>query len=406
MIPKAWLWLKRYAEAKEHLVVGLISGTSADGVDAAIVKIFGKKPQRVETVAFTTFPYPEDVRETVLGISHDGDVETLCWLNFALGELFAKAVFEVIKVAQVQPKRVSLIGSHGQTVRHLPPSFKTQGQPPRFLTTGSTLQIASPAVIAARTGIPVISDFRSKDMAFGGQGAPLVPLVDWLLLSHPRKNQVALNIGGIANLTVLPSKAEPKEIIAFDTGPGNMLIDAAVKFFSQGKLAFDKNGKWASKGKVSDELLGWLMSHPFIRQKPPKSTGREMFGEKFFDQVLKRARQLRMGDCDVVATLTAFTAESIANAIKKFVLPKVRKVDELIVSGGGSNNPVLMAMLKQKLGEVEIHRSDEFGINANAKEAVAFAILAHRTAMGLTGNLPSATGSKMPTILGSITLPY
>ncbi len=405
MLPKVWLWLKRYVEAKERLVIGLISGTSADGVDAALVKIFGEKPERIETVAFVTLPYPKFVREKVLQVSHDGDIETLCWLNFFLGELFAEAVFEVLKVAQVPIKRVNLIGSHGQTVRHLPPNFKIRQGLVRFTITGSTLQIASPSVIAARTGIPVVSDFRSKDVALGGQGAPLVPLVDWLLLSHPKKNRIALNIGGIANLTVLPAKAKPSQVFAFDTGPGNMLIDGAVKFLSHGKRAFDRNGEWASKGKVSRDLIDWLMRHPFIRKKPPKSTGREIFGEKFLRETLKRASELPLSEFDAVSTLTAFTAESIAYAVRNFVLPKVKRVDELIVSGGGANNPVLMAMLKQKLPEIEIQRSDEFGINADAKEAIAFAVLAHRTVMGLTGNLPSATGAKAPTILGSITLP-
>ncbi|MCS7264891.1 MAG: anhydro-N-acetylmuramic acid kinase [Armatimonadetes bacterium] len=404
MLPKAWVWLKRYNEAKARLVIGLISGTSADGIDAALVKIVGKKPDRVETIAFTTLPYPKEIRETVLSVSQNGDTETLCWLNFALGELFAEAALEVGKLAQVSMKRISLIGSHGQTVRHLPPQFKTKRKFPCLLKTGSTLQITSPAVIAARTGVPVVSDFRSKDMALGGQGAPLVPLVDWLLLCHPKRNRVALNIGGIANLTVLPVKAKPNEIFAFDTGPGNMLIDGFVKFFSQGKMTFDKNGEWASKGKVNDELLIWLMSHPFILQKPPKSTGRETFGESFLGKVLKRASKFQLSEFELVATLTAFTAESIAYAIKNFVLPKIVKVDELIVSGGGSNNPTLMKMLSQKLN-TEILRSDEFGINADSKEAVAFAVLAHRTVVGLIGNLPSATGATSPTILGSITLP-
>ncbi len=206
-------------------------------------------------------------------------------------------------------------------------------------------------------------------------------------------------------MTVLPAKAKPSQVFAFDTGPGNMLIDGAVKFLSHGKRAFDRNGEWASKGKVSRDLIDWLMRHPFIRKKPPKSTGREIFGEKFLRETLKRASELPLSEFDAVSTLTAFTAESIAYAVRNFVLPKVKRVDELIVSGGGANNPVLMAMLKQKLPEIEIQRSDEFGINADAKEAIAFAVLAHRTVMGLTGNLPSATGAKAPTILGSITLP-
>lgn len=404
MLPKAWSWIENYAKAKERLVIGLISGTSADGVDATLVKIVGREPDRVETIAFTTKPYPTEIRETVLRVSHNGDVETLCWLNFVLGEIFAEAALEVIKVAGVSAKRVSLIGSHGQTVRHLPPKPSSSVPRPSSRQVG-TLQIASPAVIAFRTGIPVVSDFRTKDMAAGGQGAPLVPLVDWLLLRHSRKNRIALNIGGIANLTVLPAGARASDVVAFDSGPGNMLIDGAVRHFSCGQESFDRNGEWAKRGKVDKNLLRWLMRHPFLRQPPPKSTGREMFGESFLQRILERSKRLGLAPHDVVATLTAFTASSVADAIERFVLPKVGSVDELIVSGGGANNPVLMAMLKERMPQISVHRSDEFGINADAKEAIAFAVLAHRTVMGLAGNLPSATGAKMPVILGSITLP-
>jgi len=403
MLPKSWRWLEDYAATNERLVIGLISGTSADGVDAALVKVIGDKPKRVETLAFTTLPYPAKIRKAVLEVSHNGDIETLCWLNFALGELFAEAALKVIEIAGVDRKRVQLIGSHGQTVRHLPPNRKHRTT--QSLSRIGTLQIASPAVIAMKTGIPVVSDFRAKDMAVGGQGAPLVPLVDWLLLRHSRKTRIALNIGGIANLTVLPAKAKANDVLAFDTGPGNMLIDGAVRHFSGGALNYDRNGEWARQGRVDKNLLRWLMSHPFLRQPPPKSTGREMFGDAFLREVLERAKLLGLTERDTVATLTAFTAESIADAIRRFVLPKFERVDELIVSGGGANNPILMAMLHEKLPRVKIRRSDELGINADAKEAIAFAVLAHRTVMGFAGNLPSATGAKMPVILGSITLP-
>jgi anhydro-N-acetylmuramic acid kinase len=268
-----------------------------------------------------------------------------------------------------------------------------------------TLQLASPAVIAFRTGIPVVSDFRAKDMAAGGQGAPLVPLVDWLLLRHRHKTRLALNIGGIANLTVLPAGASAQKVFAFDTGPGNMLIDGAMRHFTGGAQTCDWDGAWARQGTVQRRLLHQLMRHPFLRQRPPKSTGREMFGEGFLRKVLAQAAAWRLTPHDVVATLTAFTAESIADAIQRFVVPKVGKVDEVIVSGGGANNPTLMAMLRERLSPIAIRRSDELGINADAKEAIAFAILAHRTVMGLTGNLPSATGASTPIILGNLTLP-
>lgn len=381
-----------YTERKERLVIGLISGTSADGVDAALVRIIGREPERVETIAFLTLPYPDEIREVVLRVSHDGDVEMLCRLNFALGERFAEAALQAAEIAGLSMRQVHLIGSHGQTVRHLPSG-------------GGTLQIGEPAVIAYRTGVPVVSHFRGKDMAAGGQGAPLVPLVDWLLLRHARKSRLALNIGGIANITVLPAGATPEDVFAFDTGPGNMLIDGAVRHFSGGKQAFDRDGTWARRGRVDRRLLGWLMSHPFLRQPPPKSTGREMFGAAFLQKVLSRAERQAIAPYDVVATLTAWTAESIADAVRRFIMPKVGHVDEIILSGGGANNPTLMAMLGERLKPIPLRRSDDVGIPADGKEAVSFAVLAHRTVMGLAGNLPSATGASTSVILGSLTLP-
>ncbi len=401
MLPKGWQWLANYAKVRERLVIGLISGTSADGVDAALVRLKGHAPRKVETLAFVTLPYPRTLREAVLRVSHDGDVETLCWLNFALGEVFAEAAIAVAQQANVPLTAVSLIGSHGQTVRHLPPN------PPKVSRQGKvgTLQIGEPAIIAFRTGIPVVSHFRAKDMAAGGQGAPLVPLVDWLFLRHPRKHRVALNIGGIANITVLPVNASLDQVVAFDTGPGNMLIDGAVRHFSGGRQTYDRDGQWAQKGTVNNRLLAWLMRHPYLRLPPPKSTGREMFGAAFLQRVLQKAERWHLTPHDVVATLTAFTVHSIADAICRFVLPALGGVDELIVSGGGANNPVLMGMLRDLLPQTLVRCSDEFGLNADAKEAIAFAVLAHCTVMGLTGNVPSATGARFPVILGSLTLP-
>ncbi len=402
MLPKAWQWLKAYAEAKERLVIGLMSGTSADGIDAALVRLIGSAPRRVETLAFTTLPYPPEVKKAVLQISHNGEVETLCWLNFLLGELFAEATFAVAQKANIPLTAVHLIGSHGQTVRHLPPSkeLKSKSKPKV-----GTLQIGEPAVIALRTGLPVVSHFRAKDIAAGGQGAPLVPLVDWLLLRHPRRNRIALNIGGIANITVMPANATLDQVIAFDTGPGNMLIDGAVRYFSDGKESFDRNGQWARKGAVNKRLLRWLLSHPFLKRTPPKSTGREMFGDAFLRKVLAKSEKWRLSPYDVVATLTAFTAITVADAIRRFVLSTLGRVDELIVSGGGANNPVLMEFLRDQLSGVAVLRSNEFGLDVDAKEAIAFAVLAHCTVLGLTGNVPSATGARFPVILGSVTLP-
>lgn len=405
MLPTAWRWLQEYSREKEQLVIGLTSGTSADGVDAALVRIYGREPKQVETINFTTLPYPADIRDAVLKVSHDGDVETLCQLNFRLGELFAEAAFAVVNAAGLKMSQVKLIGSHGQTVRHLPPKGQMPNVQCQMSAIGATLQVSEPSVIALRTRVPVVSNFRAKDIAAGGQGAPLVPLVDWLLLRHRRKTRIALNIGGIANLTVLPPDPAPDEVLAFDTGPGNMLVDGAVRHFTHGKRNFDRDGEWAKQGKVSKAFLDWLMRHPFLQKPPPKSTGREMFGDAFLQKVLSRAEHLALSPTDIVATLTAFTSASIADAVRRFVLLRVGRLDEVIVSGGGANNPVLMEMLAEQLAPTVLRRSDELRILADAKEAIAFAVLAHRTVMGLTGNLPSATGAIISVVLGSVTLP-
>lgn len=402
MLPGVWRWLRRYWDTKERFVIGLLSGTSADGVDAALVRLTGRGPKRVELLASSTIPYPSPIRRAIFHLFHDGDVETLCRLNFQLGELFAESAFMVAQKAGVTMAKVHLIGSHGQTVRHLPGRRRKSVK--RSFNLGSTLQIGEAAVVAVRTGVPVVSNFRVKDMVVGGEGAPLAPLLDWLLLRHPQKGRVALNIGGIANLTVLPPKASPDQVIAFDTGPGNMLIDGAIRHFTGGKRLFDRGGRWARQGQVNKELLRWLMRHPFLRQSPPKSTGREMFGEAFLDRTLKKAHQLRLSPFDVIATLTAFTVESIAAALERFVLP-LFPVREVFVSGGGADNPTMMAWLQRRLNPLSVRRSEEEGIPAEAKEAILFAVLAHRTVMGLPGNIPKATGAKAPVILGTLTLP-
>ncbi len=399
--PEAWQWLFRYHYKNTHTVVGLISGTSADGVDAALVRIFGPGPSAASVVHHLTFPYDKRVREAVLRCSQEGSVEEVCRLNTQLGILFARAAEKLIREAGARREEVDLIGSHGQTIRHLPPMRKRerQGGTPG----GSSLQIADPAVIAYVTRIPVVSHFRQKDMAAGGQGAPLVPILDSLLFRHKERTRIVLNIGGIANVTVLPRSSETT--FAFDTGPGNCLIDAAVSLLSGGRMTFDRNGRWAAKGKVCNDILTELLTHPFFSQSPPKSTGRETFGAHFFRSVMERAKDYALTSQDIVATLTAFTAESIVLSLERFVFPAAEGPYDLIVSGGGLHNPVLMRRLKDRLKGSEVLTSDAFGIPADAKEAVAFAVLAHRFVMGLTGNIPGATGAAEETVLGSLTLP-
>jgi anhydro-N-acetylmuramic acid kinase len=376
------------------LVAGLISGTSVDGIDVAIVDIRGAGfDQRVLPLAHHTIDYPPAVRRAVLSVSNaDTHTAKISQLNFLLGELFAEAVFEACRRSQVPPQSLDLIGSHGQTIYHQAVTSEFYGR-----AVASTLQIAEPAVIADRTGIPVVADFRPADMAAGGQGAPLVPYVDYLLYRDAKLGRVSLNIGGIANVTAIPPGAAPEQVIAFDTGPGNMLIDALVSQFSRGTMGYDRDGRMAASGSVNEQLLGELLESAYLKQPPPKSAGREQFGVEFVSGLLEHGLE----PADLVATVTAFTAASVADAMERFVTPRMR-VDQMIVSGGGLRNPEIMGHFSKVLPQVEFRESNDFNIDTDAKEAIAFAVLAHETYHGRPANLPSATGARHPVILGKL----
>jgi anhydro-N-acetylmuramic acid kinase len=401
------------------LVVGLISGTSMDGIDAALVRISGPATQpRVRLVAFATLNYSAPVRQTILRIA-TGEASTageISQLNFLLGELFAEAALRVCRKARISPSRLAAVGSHGQTIYH-------QGVPTRegARSITSTLQIAEPSVIAERTGVPVVADFRTADMAAGGQGAPLVPMVDYLLLPDARKGTVALNIGGIANFTVIPAGAKAVQVFGFDTGPGNMVIDGLVRHFTRGQKAYDAGGRWAAKGRALEPLLDEMLRLPFFSQPPPKSAGREQFGQDFIRQFFldrissdsaigKRRLTRQIGNRqssivnDLLRTATELTARTIADALERFVLGKLA-MHRLIISGGGAHNRLLVVRLAELLPNLRVHRSDEFGLDVDAKEAIAFAVLADRTMHGLPGNLPSVTGARRPVVLGKISRP-
>ncbi len=383
--------LQEAASRPSRRIVGLMSGTSADGIDAALVEVQGCGPEtRVGLLGFETVGLQEELRQGIFALfGPTASVDELCRLNFALGEAFADAALAVIKAAGLEAGKVDLIGSHGQTARHLP-----NGAPP------STLQIGEPAVIAQRTGIPTIADFRPADMAAGGQGAPLVPLVDFLLFGHGLRGRVMLNIGGIANATVLPAGGAAEEVRAFDLGPGNVLMDGAMVHFSKGQERFDRDGRLAASGRVDEGVLEELLAHEFLRRPPPKSTGREEFGAGFLETLLARHP---LGRADWLATLSAFTARAIASGLRGFVL-SAAAVDELWVSGGGARNGHLMGLLEKELPELRVGCLDELGIPADAKEAVAFAVLANETLMGHCGNLPAATGAQRGVVLGKIIL--
>lgn len=370
-----------------------MSGTSADGTDVALVEIEGAPPAlQWRLLHHTTMPHPPDLRAAILDATHpaSSSVDRLCGLNVALGEQFARAALAGIAEAGLTPTQVDLIGSHGQTVWHAPEA-----------SPAGTLQLGEAAVIAERTGLPVVSNFRARDMAAGGQGAPLVAYVDVLLFTHPERVRAAQNIGGIANVTFLPPRSRPDlHPFAFDTGPGNVLLDQMAARISGGDLTCDRDGTLAAQGSVAPDLLAELLAHPYFARRPPKTTGRELFSTAFAEEVWGRAQAQGLPPEDVMATLTALTAHSIARAYRDF-LPAFP--EEVIVSGGGARNPTLMRMLTRALEPARVLPSDALGVPGDGKEALAFAILAYETWHGRPGNLPAATGAHHPVILGQLT---
>jgi len=382
------------------LVLGMMSGTSADGIDAALVRISGAPPSiRAKLEGHHHIAFPSRVRQAILRLANGGATTTaeISQLNFLLGEEFAAAAIEACKQWRLPLEKLSLIGSHGQTIFH-------QGAASRFLGSrrvASTLQVGEPSIIAERTGVTTIGDFRPADMAAGGQGAPLVPFVDYLLYRDGKLGRVALNIGGIANITLIPASARLEDVLAFDTGPGNMVIDALVESISGGRKSYDKDARIALRGRVIRPLLEEMLRHPYLRQVPPKTAGREQFGREYARELFARAKKRRERTEDLVRTVTIFTALSIADGVRRFIFSRAH-VNELIVAGGGAKNPLLMAQLRDALPGIEVLSSSSFGIPAEAKEAFAFAILAYESFHGRANNLPSATGAKHPATLGKL----
>jgi len=390
--------------AKPMLVLGLMSGTSADGIDVALARISGAPPQlNPKLLGHTSFSFPLELRKEILRVADQQPISAgeLSRLNFRLGEIFAQAALAACRRFRISPKRVSLIGSHGQTIFH-------QGQPTPYFgrPTAGTLQIGEGSIIAARTGITTVSDFRPADMALGGQGAPLVPYADYLLYRHSKLGRVSLNLGGIANVTVIPADAKPSQVFAFDTGPANMLIDALVQHFTRGHQRFDKDARLAQSGRSIRALLNELMKDPYLKLTPPKSTGREYYGRVYIEKIIRLGRRHHAKPADLIRAATIFTALSVVDALHRFVLRKT-EIHQLIVSGGGARNPLILAQLSAALRgsssrPIEVLPSSGFGIPEVAKEAFAFALLAYQTAHQRPANLPSATGACGPAILGKI----
>lgn len=382
-----------------RLVIGLMSGTSADGVDAALCRIHGSgMDTRVEQLAFVCQPYPAQVRERLLALAggETGGSRELLWMGVLLGRLFAVACEEVCHAAGMAPQRVDLVGSHGHTLWHQPVPADYLG----MALTG-TLQIGEPSYISEALGCPVVSDFRVRDMAAGGQGAPLVPYTEFLLYQDPDATVGLQNIGGIGNLTILPRGGALGDTYAFDTGPGNMVMDQLVFRLTEGAQDYDRGGALAARGKVSPELLAFLLDDPFLRQAPPKTSGREVYGAAYVDRLQARARALGVSSLDALATATRFTAECVRVAIETHC---AHRPEKLIVGGGGSLNPTLMAMLGDCLPGVRVLRNEDLGLDSSAKEAVAFALLANEYLFGHCGNVCRVTGAAHPVVLGKLSM--
>lgn len=398
--------LLQIANKPSRLVIGLMSGTSVDGIDAALVRIEGHGAgANVKEIAFRSYPFPSGLRTKVFRLfdPQEARVDAICQLDFLLGEVFAAAVDRLLQDCGRTRDEVDLVASAGQTVWHDPqpvveePDVDWIDHP---LVTRSTFAIGQSAVIAERTGITTIGDLRVRDVAAGGQGAPLVAYADWVLLRDPDLGRCVQNIGGIGNVTYLPPGASPGDVIAFDTGPGNMVIDALVDLATNGAQTFDENGALAAQGSVAPALLAAWLDDPYFRTAPPKTTGREHFGVQFARRLMDEARELPFED--LMATATALTAESIARAYRDFILP-LGPIDQVIVGGGGNHNPTLLAMLRERLPGISLLSHEDFGIDSDAKEAIALAIIANDAVAGFDTNIPGATGGR-PTVLGKISL--
>lgn len=371
-------------------VIGLMSGTSVDGIDAALVEVQGQEQDlRVQLLNFCTVPYPPTLRQRILEVCAGAPLSMAAWsdLDEAVAEAFATAA----QTVQQGYPPAQLIGSHGQTVFH---------RPPRGNRLGHSVQLGRGELIAHRTGIATVANFRAHDIALGGQGAPLVPRVDWCLLGHPQEYRCIQNIGGIGNVTYLPPQQQDQggdQVLGWDTGPGNVLLDLAVGHFSAGAQTYDPNGQWARQGQVCAALVEQWLSHPFFGQPPPKSTGRELFSQRFWQQCLQAAEERTLTPADVLATLTEFTARSIAHSYRQF-LPRLP--DRVLLCGGGAHNDFLRERLQCNLGDIPVETTDVVGVPVDAKEAIAFAVLAYWRQLGIPGNLPQVTGAQHAIPLG------
>lgn len=393
------LRLSQVIEKERRLVVGAISGTSADGIDVVLVDLEGHgRGIRWKVVSKEVFPYPGEVKRRVLLCSERGRVEDMCVLNYVIGSLFAKAVLDLLSSSGVKVSEVDAVGSHGQTVCHMPEYVKLGG-----VSTRCTLQLGSPAVVAENTGLITVGDFRSRDVAAGGHGAPIIAYVDWALLTSDTVGRLVQNIGGIANVTVLPPSARLTDVYAFDTGPGNMVIDEVMRILYGADL--DESGAVATEGEVNEKLLGLLMTDRFVRSPPPKTAGRREFGRRFAEHVVRKGLSLGLSKKDVVATVTMLTVKSIIYNYDRFILGRRRaKFEEVILGGGGVRNKMMVRELERELRErgLRLLTHEEVGIDSKFKEALGMAVLAHEALSGVPNNAPRATGARRSVVMGVI----
>jgi len=386
-------------EKKEtRLVIGLMSGTSADGMDAVLAEISGSGlGTKVRTLGFVSLPYSDPVRSEILRLASGdaGGSRDLARFHFWLGQFSLEACLAVCEAAGVSPASIDLVGSHGQTLYHQPLAETYLGRPVR-----ATLQLGEPSVICEGLGCPVVSDFRVRDLAAGGQGAPLVPYAEYLLYRRENETVGLQNVGGIGNLTVLPAGGKPEDTFAFDTGPGNMVMDQIVEIASGGAQRFDPDGRLAAAGAVSGPLLSFMLQDPYLKKKPPKTTGREAYGTEYVAVLMAKAQELGLSLEDLLATATRFTAECVRAAVRNFCPVKP---DCLVVGGGGCRNATLMRDLRALLG-IPVLTNEDLGLDSDAKEAVAFAVLANECVCGHANNLVSVTGASHPVVMGKISI--
>jgi anhydro-N-acetylmuramic acid kinase len=393
-------FLKSVLPDEKRLVLGIMSGTSCDGVTCALIEVQGlREEKKIKFIGYHQYPYPKEIKEKIFKVlpPNSFTAKDLVRLHYLIGELFAAAALELLNKLNVKKEHLFAVSGQGPILYHDPPSEENNYQ-------GAHMEIGESAIIADKLETITVMELRAQDLAAGGHGAPLSVYVDYLLFKNSKINRAVQNIGGIANVTFLPKDVTWNSLMSFDCGPGNILIDHAVRYFTNGKLEYDPDGSIAEKGRVDEDLLSILMQHPYIKKAPPKTTGRELFGQEFFKEVLKLAKQKRLSMEDIVATLTAFTVSAIVYNYKNFY-PKGYELQEVILGGGGTHNRTLVKWLKEKLAPACVKTHEDFGIPNDAREAVTWAILADEMLFGVPNNVPSASGARYPVLGGKISLP-